>query len=86
MSALMDMFGFLMSLTVFGGPIIMENGFGIQLLAGPGFRLIRGDGVFPITEDGTGELAWVGIGSPQSDGARHGFTGIGGMTTLAGVP
>lgn len=55
MKGLMGMSGFRMFIIPNGGPIFTEDGSGILLLVGIGCLMTLGDGVFPITEDGTGD-------------------------------
>ena len=51
------MSGFLMSTITPGAPITMEDGCGIQSVAGHGFLTQAGDGASAITADGTGVSA-----------------------------
>ena len=76
MRGLMDTFGFPMSTTTPGGPITMEDGSGMPLVDGLGAPMSRGDGVYPITAAGIGELAWDGTGSRPELGGQPGCTGI----------
>ena len=81
----MGMSGFPMSIITHGNPTTRGDGFGILSVDGRGVRMSPGDGVFPITAGGTGEAAWVGIGSHPGVGVLPGFTGITGQTISVGV-
>jgi hypothetical protein len=75
MREIMVMSGSLMLFITFGSRIIMEGGIGILFQDGTGCRTIPGDGVFPISDGGTGDGVSVGTGFPQVSGVRLGFTG-----------
>ncbi|MBA7677922.1 hypothetical protein ES703_86189 [subsurface metagenome] len=81
----LDMFGYLMSITILGGRITMEDGFGIRSAAGLGFPMRAGDGASAITAGGTGGLALGGTGFRPVLGVLLGFTGTVAMTTMDGA-
>jgi len=63
----------------------MGDGSGILSVDGRGVHMNHGDGVFPITADGTGEADWAGIGSRPGIGGLLGCTGIPEPITSVGV-
>jgi hypothetical protein len=86
MRLLTVMSGFLMFTTTPGGLTIMEDGYGIRFVDGPGYLKQAGAGVSAITVGGTGDSVWDGTGSRRITGALHGSTGITDMTISVGVP